>query len=269
MGVNADEESQMPAISLKGLAVSWVLLLVTAPLTSPTVRAHSPGIDPAAVQILERMTNFMSNLQQFTVHTNNTLEDFLDSGQRVDRDIGTRVAVRRPNKLHAERVGDLVSQVFYYDGETLTLYNPSDSVYATLPAPGTIEELLDYARESLGLIIPASDLVYRNAFAILMRDVTSAVVVGKSTVEGVSCDHLALRRPGVDIQVWVGEGDRPVPCKYVVTDTSTPAFVTTVTVMSDWDFAPALSDATFEFTAPEGSQSTEFITLDGPGSRRR
>ena len=59
--------------------------------------------------------------------------------------------VSRPNKLHAERKGDLIDQTFYYDGKTLTLYNPSDKVYATEPAPGTIEELLDYARESLGL----------------------------------------------------------------------------------------------------------------------
>lgn len=259
----------MTSTSLKRAAILLTLAVVTASLNMPTVRAHSPGVDPAAVEILKRMTDYISNLQQFTVHTDNTLEDYLDSGQRVDLSIAARVAVRRPDRIHAERVGEVISQDFFYDGKTLTLYNPSDGVYATLPAPATIEELLDHARESLGLIIPVSDLVYRNVFAIMMQDVTAAVVVGKTAIDGVVCDHLAFSRPGVDFQVWVAEGDRPVPCKYVITDTSTPAYVSTSTVMSDWNLAPALSDASFEFVAPEGSRPIEFMKLDENGGFSR
>jgi len=87
--------------------------------------------------------------------------------------------VKRPNKLRAERKGDIISQVLYYDGKTLTLYNAADKYYATESAPGSVEEMLDFARESLGLVAPASDLLYRNAFPLLMQDVTSAMVVGK------------------------------------------------------------------------------------------
>ena len=131
--------------------------------------------------------------------------------------------VSRPNKLRAERKGDLIDQIFYYDGKTLTLYNPSDKVYATEPAPGTIEELFIHVYESLGFVVPISDLVYRNAFPLLMQDVTFAAVVGKSFIGGVKCDHLLFSRPGVDFQVWVADSGQPLPRKYVVTDTSTPA----------------------------------------------
>lgn len=86
----------------------------------------------------------------------------LDSGQ-IDVDVSANVIVSRPNKLRAERKGDLISQVFYYDGKTLTPYNPSDRIYAAAPAPGTIEGLLDFARELLGLTVPVADPVYRNA----------------------------------------------------------------------------------------------------------
>jgi hypothetical protein len=121
--------------------------------------------------------------------------------------------------------------------------------------------VLDYTRESLGLIIPVEDLVYRNAFAILMQDVTSAIVVGKSVIGGVACDHLAFSRPDVDLQVWVAEGDEPLPCKYVVTDVRTPP-VSTVTVMSDWNLAPAAADTEFEFVPPEGASHITFLPLD-------
>ena len=201
-------------------AVLFALGILSLSATVSTeVRAQAPAVDPVAVQILQRMTNYLVSLQQFTVHTQTTLEDLLESGHRVDFDISANVIVSRPNKLRAERRGDLVDQVFYYDGKTLTLHNPSDKVYATEPAPGTIEELLDFARESLGLIVPVADLVYRNAFPLLMQDVNFAKVVDKAVIGGVKCDHLVFSRPGVDFQVWVAADGRPLPYKYVVTDT--------------------------------------------------
>ncbi len=81
-------------------------------------------------------------------------------------------------------------------------------------------------------------------------------------IGGVTCTHLAFSRPDVDFQVWVAEGDRPLPCKYVVTDTSTPQNVSTVTVMSNWDLAPALNDASFRFIPPAGTQAITFIPLE-------
>jgi len=62
--------------------------------------------------------------------------------------------------------------------------------------------------------------------------------------------------------VWVTEGDRPLPCKYVVTDTSTPALVSTVTVMSNWNLAPKAPDTAFKFVPPEGAQAISFMPLE-------
>jgi hypothetical protein len=226
------------------------------------VLAQAPAVDPAATRILQRMTAYLGSLKQFSVRTQNTLEDELDSGQRVDLDIAASVIVSRPNRLRAERKGDMVDQIFYYDGKTLTLLNPSDKVYATEPAPATIEGMLDYTRESLGLIIPAADLVYRDAFALLMKDVTFAAVVGKSVIGGVRCDHLVFSRPGVDFQVWVADAGGPLPRKYVVTDTGTPARLSVTTVMSDWNVAPAVSDARFTFVPPQGARKIAFMPLE-------
>jgi len=175
----------MNVLNLKMARELLVVAAFAISLSAPTVFGkEAPAVDPDAVDTLKRMTDFVSGLKEFSVHTENTYEDQLDSGQRVDLDVAANVTVRRPNKIHAERSGELVSQDFYYDGKTLTLFNPSDGVYASQPAPGTIEELLDYAREDLGVFVPASDLVYRNAFDILMQDVTSAVAIGKVSIGG-------------------------------------------------------------------------------------
>ncbi len=153
------------------------------------------------------------------MNTQGTLEDLDYSVHRVDFDVSARAIVSRPNKLLAERRGDLINQNFYYDGKTTTLCNPSDKVYATVPAPATIDGTLHYVRDSLGLIIPISDLVYSNAFPLLMKDVTYAAVVRKAFINGVKCDHLTFSRPGVDFQVWVADSGKPLPMKYIVTNT--------------------------------------------------
>ena len=260
----------MRKLNFKMAAVFLALgLLALWAAVSTEARAQAPMVEPAAVQILQRMTGYVSNLQQFSVHTQNTLEDVLESGHRIDIDVSASVIISRPNKLRAERRGDLVDQVFYYDGKNLTLYNPSAKVYATEPAPGTIEELLDYARESLGLIVPVADLVYRNAFPLLMQDVTFAGVVGKTFINGVRCDHLLFSRPGVDFQVWVADSGRPLPLKYVVTDTEHSGRVSITTVMSDWKVAPAVGDDLFTFMPPQGAKLITFMPLETSGGSNR
>ena len=243
------------------MALPALGLLVLAAAFATEVGAQPPAVDPAATQILERMTTYLGNLQQFSVHTQNNLEDELDSGHRVDFDISAEVSIRRPNKLMAERKGDLVDQKFFYDGKTLTLYNPSEKVYATETAPGTIEEMLDFARETLGLMVPVADLVYRNAFPLLMQDVTLAVVVGKSVIAGIRCDHLLFSRPGVDFQVWIADSGPPLPHRYVVTDTGIPSRLSISTIMSDWNVSPSIADSQFTFEPSKEAKPISFMPL--------
>jgi len=254
-----------------GMRAAWFALGVLTLLVtvSTDVMAQKPAVDPAATQILKRMTDTLGGLQQFSVKTQNTIEERLGSGHRVDLDVSASIIVSRPNKLYAERKGDLVDQVFFYDGKTLTLYNPSDKVYATKPVPGTYEGMLAFARQSLGLVIPAGDLIYPNAYPLLMQDVTLAVLVGKAFIGGVRCDHLLFSRPGVDFQLWVADSDRPLPRKFVVTGTGTPALASVVTVMSDWNIAPAAAEARFTFVPPPGAKAISFMPLEtSSGSSR-
>jgi hypothetical protein len=187
----------------------------------------------------------------------------LHSGQKLQFDNGASASVLRPNKLVARRKGDLVNQAFYYDGKRLTLYNSDQKYYATVAAPDTVEAMLDYARESLDVIAPAGDLLYRNAFEILMRDVKSGFVVGKAVVAGVRCDHLAFRNVDVDWQIWIQEGAKPLPRKFVITSTQVAGAPQFAVVMTNWDTAPKLAEGTFAFAPPKDANRTEFLPLPG------
>jgi hypothetical protein len=252
------------------MTVAWLALgvLALSATVSTNATAQTPAVDPAATQILKRMTDYLGGLKQFSVSTQNSLEDLLPSGHRVDFDLSVSVTIKRPNKLRAERKG-LLEQRFFYDGKTLTLYNPFDKVYATKPAPDTIDKMIGFARESIGVVLPAADLVYGNAYSLLMEEVTLAAVVDKTVIGGVKCDHLFFSRPNVDFQVWVAEGNRPLPYKYVVTDTSIPALLSIVSVMSNWNIAPAAADALFTFKPPKGTKAIPFVTRETAGGSGR
>ena len=80
------------------LALATLAVVAAAPTVS---RAQGAGVDPEAVKLLRRMTDYLGSLQQFSVHTQVTLEDELASGHRVDLDVSANVIISRPNKLYA------------------------------------------------------------------------------------------------------------------------------------------------------------------------
>ncbi len=238
-------------LSLFAVAAAFVV-----PVAAP---AQPAGVDPAATALLRKATDFVAAQNRFTVSTRNTLEVVLASGQKIQFEHAAKQSMRRPDRMRAERTGDLVQQVFYYDGKSLTMTDPATKHYATVDAPPTVEEMLDFARTRLDIVAPASDLVYRNAYDILMTDVTQAFVVGKGFVEGVRCDHLAFRAPHVDWQIWIQEGKTPLPRKLVITTRDMPGEPQFSVVVTRWDLNPAFGPATFTYKPPPGARKAEFV----------
>ncbi len=249
------------------LIVGVVALMIA--LLPQVAIGQSAAIDPEAEKLLKASTAYLAGQKRFSVATRSTIEIVLASGQKLQFDNAATLSVQRPNKLKAERRGDLVDQVFTFNGKTLTLHNPSEKYYAQVAAPGTLEEMLDFARESLDIIAPAGDLIYKNSFEILMQDVTSGFVVGKGVVEGVRCDHLAFRSTGVDWQIWIQEGKRPLPRKLVITSTDVAGGPQFAVVMTKWDLAPKFAEGTFDFTPPKGAKKIAFLPMGMGGPQPR
>ena len=105
----------------------------------------------------------------------------------------------------------------------------------------------------------AADLLYRNAFKLLMQDVTLAVSVGTTVLGGVECDHLLFSRPDVDFQVWVEKGDKPLPRKLVINslaDETQPQY----TAVMNWNLTPKIDPAVFTFVPDANAKRIPFMT---------
>ena len=239
-------------------AVSQCFAIAALTTLSLAAQAQSAGIAPEAKQILKASTDFLANQQKFTADTRNTLEIVLKSGQKIEFNSTGRQSIQRPNKLRAERTGDLVEQVFVYDGKSLTLSNPQEKVYAQVPTPGTLEEMFDFARTKLDIVAPAGDLAYKNAYDILMDGVTEGIVVGEAVIEGVRCDHLAFRAPELDWQIWIQQGAQPLPRKLVITTLDLPNAPQFAITITKWNLQPAFDAETFTVTPSAGMKQIDF-----------
>lgn len=219
-------------------------------------------IDPDALQILKGMTDYLGSQQRFSMHTENTYEDVLETGQKIQFGFSSSIVAQRPNKLRAKQWDGLSKRLYVYDGATLAMYEPGHNLFATIAAPDTIDGMLFFAREALDLVPPTGDMMFSNAFELLTASITSGFVVGKAVIGGVSCTHLAFTTPVVDWQVWIADGDEPLPYKYVLTTRDDPAQPQFVTVISDWDTDPEIADGTFEFEPPASAIEIDIIRTD-------
>jgi len=219
------------------------------------------GIDPQAEKLLKRMSDYLAGRQQFSLKAESTLEVVLTSGQKIQFDSPATLVLSRPNKLHAHRRGDITNQEFFYDGKTLTLYNPKENVYATTAVPPTLDEAFDFAREKLDIIAPATDLLYKNAAEKMLKVTSSGFVVGPSVVAGMKSTHLAFRGAEVDWQVWIQDGDKPLPLKFILTSKQVKGEPDFTVVIRSWDLAPKVTDKEFVFTPPKGAKKIEFLNL--------
>jgi hypothetical protein len=241
-----------------GVAMIWIALLGV--ISQPkTFAGEATPIDPRATELLKKMSDYLANLKQFSVRGATTMEYVLDNGQKIQFTSASDVFVQRPNHVRANRVGDVTDVEFYYDGSNISLFGKQKQYYARAAAPPTLDAMLDHIRTRLGMEPPGADLLYSDVYNGLMADVTEARYVSPSVVGGAKTHHLAFRGKDVDFQIWVEDGDRPLPRKYVIVTKATKGEPEFGVELSNWNVSPRLDVAMFKFTPPANATKVEFL----------
>lgn len=239
----------------KSLFFSVVILSFSLPLTAQSSSAQKKAdIDPGAMAALDKMGTYLRTLKAFQVKAVETTDDVLDNGQTVQSDRVVDVLAVRPNRLFAEIKSDDIHPFFLYDGKNFTLFAQLDNYYATVPAPPTIGDLIDKLDEKYGIDMPLVDLfMWGSPQSIAAQQIKSAIDIGPSSVEGTTCEQYAFRQDGLDWQIWIQQGDYPLPRKLVLTtvdDNARPRYSQVLT----WNLAPSFDDATFTFEPPKDAR---------------
>lgn len=233
--------------------------------TASQQAASKPKLDPDAVAALTKMGEFLRAQQSFLVRTTTQTDYVLASGQKVRLAKHGELRVRRPDHLRADIVSERKERHFFYDGRTFTMSSPQLGFYATVPAPPTILELADRLQDRYGLELPMVDLFRWGTQESDVEDLTAGIYVGPATIDGVACDQYAFRQPGLDWQIWIERGARPVPHKLVLTTTDDPARPE-VAIDMTWQLGTRFDDQVFAFVP--GPDSKKITLAELPAAPR-
>jgi len=194
-----------------------VLATLLALLTSSVASADEAD----AKRLLLNMSDYLATQDAFSFDYDAILGIVTDDGQSLELASSGELKLHRPDKVHATRSGGFVDLETYFDGKTLTIFGKNLNVYTQIDVPGSVDNLIDELLAKFNVPIPAGDLLLTDSYDRLIADVIDIKDLGSGVINGVECDYLAFRTEEVDWQIWIAQGDKPYPCRFVITSKQT------------------------------------------------
>jgi len=221
-------------------------------------KAEADKIEPASVEALEAMGAYLADLKNFTLKSDFETQMALDNDQVIDIGGTTNYEVRRPDGLRATVESDLGSREFIYDGKQLTVVDPPDKVYGRAEVAPTIKGMLEQVSYHLGIDLPLSDLFNFGTPDAAENIITEGFLVSSAKVDDIPVKHWAYRTAGKDFELWIQDGDTPLPLRVVVLDDTIPA---RPRFEANLEWAPNVEVASseFEFTPPDDYEEIGFV----------
>lgn len=231
--------------------------LTIAATLSALLGAPASGNEDTAKAILKSMSDYMAAQQTISLSFDSDIEVITPQMEKIQFTNSGKGLLSRPDKLRAHRIGGYSEVELIYDGNTITIHDRGGNGYARIEAPGTVDQLIGSLKAGHGIALPGGDLLLTNAYEVLMADVTEAKYIGHGVIDGRACEHVAFRNFDTDWQIWVEIGDRPIPCKMVITSktiNNAPQYTLRIT---GWESGIDIAPDAFAFVPPEGARQLD------------
>lgn len=223
-------------------------------------------IDAKADKVLKDMGAALASAKQISFDSHAIADQYTPDGQKVQYAKNQKVLLRRPDRLAVDVSGDVEDLQFRYDGKRVSLYNPKTNSWGAADVPASIDETLDTLAGKYGMALPLADLVFADPYKTLAENVRSGQYLGVGYVFETKCHHLAFRQAAIDWQIWVEEGNKPVPRKIVITFKESPGHPQYTAFLSNWNLGAEAAEKAFAFTPPAGAKQVEFAPTTQPAA---
>jgi len=211
--------------------------------------------------LLKGMSDYLAAQQVISMSYDSIFEVVTDDKQKLQLATSGTVDLVRPNKIRTTRQSGFSDTEMVFDGTTLSLLGKGQNAYIQAEVPGTVDNLIDQLRDRFKRQLPGADLLIQNVYDVLMADVTDVKDMGSGMIGGVECDHLAFRTADTDWQIWIAHGDRPYPCRYVITSKGVDQAPQFTMEIREWNAGGA--EGNFSFTPPAGAKKLEADDIEG------
>jgi hypothetical protein len=223
--------------------------------------ASAAPTEAEAKAMLMRMAQFLSKAQRFSVTVRGSYDAVQESGQKIEFGENRTVTLSRPdNRLRVEgEHSDGTKVLTVFNGKEITLIDSRANVYATAAQTGGLDETIVHFVRDLGVRLPLAAILLGRLPAEFEKRVRSVDYIERTSIYGVPAHHVVASTDTVDFQVWIAEGDRPLPQRVVLTYREAPGEPQFRAVLSNWNLTPAIADATFSAAVPKGAQKVAFL----------
>jgi hypothetical protein len=243
-------------MSLAGMAAAGLALLIGLG-ASTAVNADEQN----ARKAVKAMSDYLAGQKTVSFAFDADLEIVTKDEQKLSLASSGTVTINRPDKISVTRSGGFADVVLVFDGKTMTLFGKNRNLYVQIDIPGTLDHLVDELKDTYHRPLPAADLLLSNAYDQLMPDVTDVKDLGSGVIGGVECDYFAFRQKEVDWQIWIAQGARPYPCRYVITSKLIPGEPQYSVQFRDWKVGKEVAAADFSFKVPKNARKVDFKDL--------
>jgi hypothetical protein len=216
-----------------------------------------------AKQLLKAMSDYMAAQKSISFGYDATLEVVTKDNQKLALASSGTVILNRPEKIRATRSGGFADVEMLFDGKSLTLISKYPNLYSQFDVPGTIDHLIDELKDKHNKPLPGADLIMSNTYEELMADVIDTKDLGSGVIDGVECDYLAFRKEEVDWQIWIAHGDRPYPCRYVITSKDIAHSPQYSIQLRDWKTGDEVAADDFQFKNSSNARKVDQKDLQG------
>lgn len=216
--------------------------------------------DPRALKVLQDMGTFLRGLKNLHLIADSDTDQVLDNGQAVQFSYHTELIATPPDKLRVDVVDGPHRKTLFYNGKRFVLFDQGQRYYASGNAPSTIDGLLADMSQRYGIVLPLADLFRWNKGTADEVGINSALYINDQEIDGKLCAHYAYRQPGVDWQLWVHLGPRPLPCQLVIVRQDLEA-MPRHSVRYHWMEDKAAPASAYEFVPPAGVQAVPLREL--------
>jgi len=228
----------------------WATVLAVVGMAGTAIVSAGRADDADAKRLLKAMSDYLGSQKAISFDYDVNLELVSTQQQKIGLASSGTLTLDRPDKVHLTRTGGFANVEMVFDGKTLTLLGKNTNLYTQVEAPGTIDQLVDLLRDKYHRPVPAADLLMSDPYKELMPEVNDVKDLGSGVIHGIECDHLAFRTKEVDWQIWIAQGARPYPCRYVITSkkvTGQPQYTLDIWA---WKTGAEVASDNFKLTIP-------------------
>ena len=247
---------KLMTISAASISAAALVLIVGLGMP-PGARAD----DAYAKSQLKVMSDYLAAQKAISFGYDTNYEVVTKEQQKLALASSGTLTLNRPDKIRVARAGGFADVEMLFDGKTLTLFGKNANRYTQVDVPGTLDHLVDELREKFNRPLPGADLLLSNVYDVLMPDVIDAKDLGSGVIGGVECDHLAFRTKEVDWQIWIAQGDRPYPCRYIVTTKLFDQGPQYSVQVRDWKTGSEAATGNFAFVNTTNAKKIDTVDL--------